>query len=106
MGKEQVVYEGLIRGVATGLSMVSHIRFGSRIVGNFTYFSIKLEENIGGIPDEILVRVLGVGYFRTGDRVLIQGKIVKIDLKQWDESMFELQADHFYNESLRIGDWV
>lgn len=45
-------------------------------------FSIKLEEKIKGIPDEIVVRSSKVGYFRVGDEVLLQGKIFERDLEQ------------------------
>ncbi|WXG41784.1 MAG: zinc ribbon domain-containing protein [Candidatus Freyarchaeum deiterrae] len=102
MRGKQVLYEGTIRGLVTKGSIINvsgHLRFF------VTYFAIKLEENIGipGLPDEILVRYDSQGYFRTGDRVILQGKILKTVLKKWERPMYAIQAGRFYNETLQVG---
>jgi hypothetical protein len=92
----KVLYKGMIRGSVTGGSIMPY---------SGTFFVMKLEENngIAGIPDEILVRYNRRSYFRKGDKVILQGRILKTVLKEWGRPMYTLHADNFYNESLQIG---
>nr|MDO8081083.1 hypothetical protein [Candidatus Freyarchaeota archaeon] len=105
MGK-QVVYKGTIRGSVTGESKIKMTSTIRNPLFKGTCFAMKLEEKIGivGIPDEILVYFAEFGYFRIGDKVIVQGQIVKEDLKNWGRPYYILEADHYYNESLQIGD--
>ncbi|WXG41786.1 MAG: zinc ribbon domain-containing protein [Candidatus Freyarchaeum deiterrae] len=105
MGKKQKIYEGTIRGLVTKGSIISVAGGGiSRFFA--TYFAINLKENSGiaGIPDEILVRYNKKGHFRIGDKVILQGRIVKGDIRSWSRPMYLIEANHFYNESLQFGD--
>nr|MDO8081082.1 zinc ribbon domain-containing protein [Candidatus Freyarchaeota archaeon] len=99
--RKQVLYKGVIRGLVT---KESRLRFvgGGRIFG--ADFVMKLEENIEGVPEEILVHTAAIGYFRKDDEVILQGRIFKIVLRQWGRPMYVIEADHFHNESLQIGD--
>nr|MDO8081070.1 hypothetical protein [Candidatus Freyarchaeota archaeon] len=101
---KEALYEGMIRGLVTRESRTGVSKRSLSFAG--TYFAMRLEENIGikGIPDEILVRSDKAGCFRIGDKVIIEGRIIKEDLSQWRRPMYTIQADHYYNESLQIGD--
>jgi hypothetical protein len=106
MKKNQILYGGEIRGSVTRESRPRVLRYETQ---NGIYstsevcFAMKLEENIEGFPEEILVRYNSVGYFGIGDRVILQGEIVKANLRQWGRPSYAINADIFYNESLRIG---
>lgn len=101
METKQVLYKGTIRGLVT---RDSRTRVARNVLWDGTDFVMKLEENIGGVPDEILVRSSEQGYFGKGDKVILQGKITKINLKHWNRLMYVIFAKYFYNESLQIGD--
>ena len=103
MGR-QVLYEGTIRGLVMGEPEVC-FTYSPYSSTTTVYFTIKLEENIGikEIPEEILVCSPKFGYFRMGDKVILKGKIVKEDLKQWGKPDYLIQADHYYNETLQSG---
>jgi hypothetical protein len=96
MDRSQVLHKGIIRGWVTRGSIISDFA---------TCFVIKLEENngIARVPDEILVRCIQRGYFRKGDKVVLEGKIIKRDLKKWNRPMYTINAEHCYNTSLQIG---
>ncbi|WXG39495.1 MAG: sister chromatid cohesion protein PDS5 [Candidatus Freyarchaeum deiterrae] len=104
-GKKQVLYEGTIRG---SITRKSRVNASGDVYTPFieNYFVMKLEENIGivGIPDEILVHSVPTRYIRKGDKVILQGKIVKKYLRLWNKPMYAIFADYFYNESLQVGD--
>jgi hypothetical protein len=104
-GRIQLLYKSTILGSVT---RESRTRVAENACFLGTYFAMKLEGNIGieGIPEEILVHSCKPGYFGIGDKVILQGTIVKKDLSQWCRPMYLLLADHFYNESLKIGDEV
>nr|MDO8081080.1 zinc ribbon domain-containing protein [Candidatus Freyarchaeota archaeon] len=101
---KQVLYKGTIRGLVTG---ESRERLSNQSFYGY-YFVLKLEENIGieEIPEEILVRYMYAVHFRIGDKLILQGKIIKKKLKQWDRPMYLILAEHFYNETLQFGDKV
>lgn len=101
--KTYTLYEGVTQGLVTREPKISVDP------GNFflnIQFPVKLVENTGikEVPTEILVQTKKPGYFRIGDKVILQGKILRKDLKQWGKPMYVFEADHFYNESLQIGD--
>jgi hypothetical protein len=99
----QVLYEGIIQGTVTKESRIKFL--GSpRGYHSGTYFVIKLEKNIAGVPNEILVQTFKFGYVGIGDKVILQGRIFRKDPSQWGRPIFSVIADHFYNESLQIGD--
>ncbi|WXG41769.1 MAG: zinc ribbon domain-containing protein [Candidatus Freyarchaeum deiterrae] len=97
------LFKGMIRGSVTKESRTGFLG-NDRFYGN--YFVIRLEESIGigGIPDEILVHCHKQGYFGKGDKVILQGEITEKVLKKWERPSYIVQADHFYNESLKIGE--
>ncbi|MEM2144467.1 MAG: hypothetical protein QW279_03840, partial [Candidatus Jordarchaeaceae archaeon] len=99
----QKLYEGTIQGVVT---RESTMRVNLRGEFDGTYFAVKLEGKmgIGEIPNEILVVTGKSGYFRKGDKVTLQGKILKNYLKEWERPSYYIGAYNFYNESLQIGD--
>jgi hypothetical protein len=101
--RKRVLYNGLIRGSVVGESrtrITSNANFGG------AYFAVRLEGDIRieGIPDKLLVRSERAGYFRIGDKVILQGRILEINLRSWNRPMYLINADHYYNESLQIGD--
>lgn len=103
----QVLYKGTIRVIVAGESRLRVSAHKGATFFSFTgfYFVMKLEERIRieWIPDEILVRSVNFGYFRIGDKVILQGQIVKEDLKKWGRPTYLIQADHYHNESIQSG---
>lgn len=98
----KLVFKGMIRGSVTKESRAGLL--GNEFYGN--YFVIRLEENIGigGVPSEILVHCKKHGYFGKGDKVILQGRILEMNLRRWNRPMYIIEADQFYNESLQIGE--
>ncbi|MFX1449296.1 MAG: hypothetical protein ACFFCM_00555 [Promethearchaeota archaeon] len=66
-------------------------------------FSIKMDESIEDIPEEITVYSNSVTNIRIGDRVTVIGKIVRYELEQFPEGNLRLEAEHIYNETLKCG---
>lgn len=56
------------------------------------------------MPEEILVYSSRFGYFRKGDKIILQGEIIKEYLKHWDSHDYLIRAAHHRNETLQIGD--
>ncbi|WXG41785.1 MAG: zinc ribbon domain-containing protein [Candidatus Freyarchaeum deiterrae] len=105
----KVLYEGMIRGSVTGESTVRPIYnwLGKRYMDfRAVFFVMRLEESFERIPNEILVKTYDFGYFGVGDKIILQGKILKTILKQWGRTIYLIKADHFYNETLQIGDTI
>jgi hypothetical protein len=100
--RRERLYEGLIRGLVTGEPIVSYRGSYGRFDG--IYFVIELEERIGEVPDEILVRCSKFGYFKPGDKVVLKGVIYKEYLGRWDRPRYLVIANSFYNESIKFGD--
>ncbi|NVM04618.1 MAG: hypothetical protein HWN67_20005 [Candidatus Helarchaeota archaeon] len=67
------------------------------------FFSVKMDEPIEGIPEEITVYSNGVTNIRKGDTVKIIGKIVRNKLELFPEGDIRLIAEHIYNETLKCG---
>jgi hypothetical protein len=115
MGALQLVYGGTIQGLVTGESRLVRapvLEASNMFIPNPYYgfaevlFVMRLNENIGikGVPDEILVFTFKSDYFGVGDKVTLQGRILKGNFKQWSKPIYIIFADRFYNESLQIGD--
>ncbi|WXG41781.1 MAG: hypothetical protein WED07_13625 [Candidatus Freyarchaeum deiterrae] len=102
MVSKQVIYKGIIRGLVTEGSRLLMTRPSFNLGSSFL---MKLDENMGiaEIPDELLVQT-SRGYFRKGDKVILEGKIFRITLKKIERPTYAIKVDHFYNESLQIGD--
>ena len=66
-----------------------------------SFFSIKLDEPIEGIPEEIELYSNRVTTLRPGDKVTVIGKIVIQELEHFPESKIQLIAEHLYNETLK-----
>jgi hypothetical protein len=95
MERREVLHKGIIRGSVTRES-------GNQ---NFLgiYFVVKLEEYFGEVPEGVLVKT-PFGYFGMGDKVILQGRIIKANVRHWNRPMYLVIANHFYNESLQISD--
>lgn len=124
---QTLLYEGTFRGLVTGESvdiptnMIGAQKIDTGVTlssssnlniftpntwhgGAQAKFVMKLEENIEGVPDEILVQTTQFGHFGKNDKVILEGKVFRINFKHWDKLFYSLIAEHYYNESLQIGD--
>ncbi|WXG41770.1 MAG: hypothetical protein WED07_13570 [Candidatus Freyarchaeum deiterrae] len=108
MKKKQTLFRGVIRGSVRRDSKSRIAVHNNPLLGTYVTsgvcFAMKLEENVVGGPDEILVRYDKVGYFGIGDRVILEGGIFGANLRRWGKPSYAIHADRFYNESLQIGD--
>ncbi len=66
---------------------------------------IKLDAEIEGIPDELVVKYFTANgfYVRPGDKVLIQGKIYRERIKFWNKNFIWVNANHIFNQTLNCG---
>ena len=86
-----ILYEGILNGIVTNQS------FGAYEA------TIKLDEKIEGIPEEILLRSYGYIYLNKGDIIRVYGIIIKEPLKFWQKDRIYIKAKHIYNETLQYG---
>lgn len=86
--------------------MTSNFLYARSASGNFYKFSFKLDELIEGIPDEFLVWGVTRGghlILRQGDKVIIEGKLVKQTIGKEELEIIEMEAKHIYNSTLKCG---
>ena len=100
--KPEELFSGTIQGVITsnGLFAMANRKDHRWAV---MYFSVKMDEPIEGIPEEITVHTNGILNFRKGDTVKIIGKIVRNPLEHFPDGSIQLNAEHIYNETLKCG---
>ncbi|MFX1450353.1 MAG: hypothetical protein ACFFCM_05900 [Promethearchaeota archaeon] len=100
MGKIEL-FKGVISGTAT-----SNLIYGRSDSGGRYQFSLKLDTMIEGIPEEFLVYAItrtGQMILRKGDKVIIEGKLVKETMGKEELEIIEMQAKHIYNSTLKCG---
>ena len=100
MGKIEL-YKGVISGTAT-----SNLVYGRSQAGGHYEFSFKLDTKIEGLPEEFLVLAYtrtGQLILRSGDKVIIEGKLVKETMGKEELEIIEMQAKHIYNSTLKCG---
>ncbi|MHA1380082.1 MAG: hypothetical protein ACTSRG_17050 [Candidatus Helarchaeota archaeon] len=106
MAKE--LFEGTIRGTVIS----KKIHFDMSHDSSYLSFFIKLDEKIEEVPDEIPVfgsaegssaKDLFAMHVVEGDKVLVNGRIIKYRLKFWKTEVVRMEADHIYNETQDYG---
>ena len=97
---EEILYEGELKGIVT-----SEMAFSSPYNINRIVFSVKLDEEIKGIPKEIIViySSYSIIVLRPGDKVKIDGKIKKKLVTKWNSSKIWFDCHSIYNETLSFG---
>ena len=95
-----LLYEGIINGTVSGKQRET---FYGAFRGILNCFSIKLDEKIEGIPQELIVKSYHFPYLRIGDKVKINGEIVEKRAIKWDLPSFYIYARNIYNLTLQIG---
>ncbi len=100
MGKVEL-FKGVLSGTTT-----SNLIYGRSQAGGHYEFSLKLDKEIEGIPDEFLVYTYtrtGQIIIRKGDRVIIDGKLIKKTIGKEELEIIEMHANHIYNSTLKCG---
>ena len=101
------VYKGIIEGTVT-----EDARYA--VWGAFSSaisFMIKLSKEIPGIPPELPVyweKLKNISFhfstgIKKGDKVTIEGKIVKKTPKAWKKDIFLIRAENIYNQTIQYG---
>ncbi|MHA1382710.1 MAG: hypothetical protein ACTSR3_03030 [Candidatus Helarchaeota archaeon] len=102
------IFNGTIRGTVSS----KNIHFNMSHDSGFISFFIKLDESIDDVPDEIPIfgtaegssaKDLFVMHIKEGDKVLVNGKIIRYRLKFWQTEVVRMEADHIYNETHEYG---
>lgn len=83
----------------------------SQAIGGVVSFIIKLDEKFEGIPETLPVIATSGSHWKqlfctniqAGDKLLIKGKIQKIDLKIWQKEVYYLFANHIFNVTMDFG---
>ena len=99
--KKKEVFKGILSGTATSDLIYSFSELGN-------VFSIKLDMNIEGIPNEFLVysRYVDDLIIKKGDQVLIEGKLYQGGMVYDEFQINEMEASHIYNKTLKCGGWI
>ncbi|NVM02601.1 MAG: hypothetical protein HWN67_09715 [Candidatus Helarchaeota archaeon] len=95
----------LFKGVLSGI-MTSSLLYAISQAGGRYQFSFKLDKKIEGIPDEFLVYAYTHGgqiIVRPGDRIIIEGKLIKKTIGKEELEIIEMYANHIYNSTLKCG---
>ena len=102
-----VVYKGIIEGTVTDDARYAVWGAFSSAIS----FTIKLSKEIPGIPSELPAyweKLKNVPFhfsmrIKKGDKVTIEGKIVKKTPKAWKKEVFLIRAENIYNETTQYG---
>ena len=109
----ETIFEGTIKGTAITPARHSYGSRGYDMVRGTTIicFTISVDENIPDIPSEF--PVVGVtskhrySAFATlinkGDRILVNGRILKNKIEIWNEEIVIMIAEHIFNENTKFG---
>ncbi len=97
--KRKEVFKGKLSGTATS-DVKLYISAQPPLV-----FSIKLDQEIEGIPNEFLVcsQIHTNIFIRNGDKLLIEGKLFQGIMGKNEFSITEMHVDHIYNTNLKYG---
>ena len=105
MGKNKEVFKGEVSGTITSqpLFQMQLIRPGQ--VRMLYHFSVKLDEKIGNLPEEIGVNapLKSTVVLRTGDKVRMKAVIFETPLKSWNTSDYRLSTEDVINDTLQMG---
>nr|MDO8080037.1 hypothetical protein [Candidatus Freyarchaeota archaeon] len=107
--KTGTIFEGTIHGTVTSTPLFG-VGKGPVVIS----FSVKIDEEIEGIPNEIGVYFYHLAkisldpklfqiILRANDRVTIKGKIKKERLSEFPNYSIIMTAEYIYNETLKCG---
>ena len=101
MGKQ--IFEGEIHGIVSSNDYIAEFDHN---------FSFKSDDRIAGIPDELHADYLPPGgqpfghnlfLVKTGDKIIIKGKLFHGEDKFFKRETFYMQATNVYNKTLNCG---
>ena len=104
MGKQKKVFEGEVSSTVTSQPLFEMTIQRARTRWRYL-FSVKLDEKIGDLPDELGVVALlkDLVVLRKGDKVRMYGVVLKTSLEDWNVLEYRLQTEKLVNETLRMG---
>ncbi|MFX1451163.1 MAG: hypothetical protein ACFFCM_10000 [Promethearchaeota archaeon] len=109
MLNKEILFKGTISGIVTSNFTLSKAK------GYFMIsFSMKFEDEIEGLPKELVVIFLKSIAFRFNsdmlqiflrqdDKVIVKGKIIKKQLSSFSKESIVMVAENIYNETLKCG---
>ena len=100
--RRKEVFKGSLSGTATSDEIISDSKLG-------LVFSMKLDLEIEGIPNEFLVYKFPFQVrtiIRKGDKLVIEGKLFQGNMGKNGFQINEMEAKHIYNKTLKCGRWM
>ena len=111
--KGEIIFEGKLEGKIIEVSTVTGMNIGS----NFVF---KPNENISGIPERFICSLFipvasssGIGgmsvsapppfMITNDDDVIIEGKLARLEIKQWEKDTYVMFVTGLYNKTLQCG---
>ncbi|MFX1450351.1 MAG: hypothetical protein ACFFCM_05890 [Promethearchaeota archaeon] len=97
--KRKEIFRGSLSGTATSDEIISQSKLG-------LVFSMKLDLEIEGIPNEFLVYKFPSQLrtiIRKGDKLVIEGKLFQGNMGKNGFQINEMEAKHIYNKTLKCG---
>ncbi|MFX1450350.1 MAG: hypothetical protein ACFFCM_05885 [Promethearchaeota archaeon] len=96
--KKKEVFNGILSGTATSDQLYSFSQLG-------IVFSIKLDMEIEGIPNEFVVYSTSLHdlIIKKGDQVTIEGKLYQGGMVYDEFQINEMETSHIYNKTLKCG---
>ena len=93
--------EIIFKGEMTGTVIGDQKFYGATEI--YSIFAFKLDKEILGVPDEFIVHIKGnIPYVRKGDKIKIDGNLIKIESKDWKLPIYLFKAKKLYNLTLKF----